>query len=247
MNCLRLATVALAALAVSASSASAALIDDFNTPGLGEYTFSKILDQGAGTTNVSFSDASGTLSVSSAGTTGAEQVLLLRGVSLPQGQEVRVDGPATLSGANDLGLAIGQSHASLANGVAGDNRNTGDFLFVSFRSPTQLNSRGFNGNAEVGQVQAFGVTADKLFIGRTATDDIEMGYYTGAVRNVIRTVTPATLDIFSNVGFYGDLRGDGNTASGLDNLTIGAAIPEPGSVALFGLACAAGLATRRRG
>ncbi|MCA9238974.1 MAG: hypothetical protein KDA37_02190, partial [Planctomycetales bacterium] len=94
--------MALAALAVGASSASAAVIDDFDSPGLGEYTFSKVLDQGAGTTNISFSDATGSLSVSSAGSTGAEQVVLLRGATLPQGQEVRIDGPATISGANDL-------------------------------------------------------------------------------------------------------------------------------------------------
>lgn len=240
-----IAWTAAIAIALGATTAQAAIIDDYNTPGLGEYTFYKILDQGAGTTNVSFSDAAGTLDVSSSGSSGAEQVLLLRGdVTLGQGEEVQIDGPATISGANDLGLAIGQTPNGLAG--AGDNRNQADFLFLSFRSSTQLNSRGFNGNSEIGQVQAFGVNATKLFIGRTLTDDIELGYYDGFSRNVVRTVTPATTDIFSNVGFYGDLRGDGNTASGLDNLTIGAAIPEPTTAGLAVLALAGFAAARRK-
>ena len=233
-------------LATTSSGATAAIIDDFATPGLGEYTMYKILDQNAGDTNISFSDASGSLSVLSTGTTGAEQVLLLRSdVSLAAGQELRVDGPVTetASGTEDLGLAIGATPSTLGNPQAGDVRNQADFAFISFRNPTQLNSRGFIANAEIGQIQAFGVNADTLFIARLDNDDMELGYYDGATRNVMRTITPTNLAVYDNVGFYADLRADAATIGGLGNLQV---VPEPASIALAGLAIVGLLTNRRR-
>ncbi len=224
----------------AASAGPVGLIDDFELPGLTDYTQYKVLDQGAATNTV-FDDAAGVLGVTGVGADGAEQTLLLRGdYTLEVFEELIVDGPAAIGGANDLGLAIGQTPTGLVG--AGDNRSLADFLFVSFRSPTQLNSRGFNGNSEVGQVQSFGVTADAVFIARTDTNEVELGWYDGATRNVMRTETVATTDIFNNVGFYTDVRGDGNTAGDLDNLRIGL-VPEPASLALLGLG---GLAMLRR-
>jgi hypothetical protein len=228
------AVALLACLALSSSAALAApigLIDDFNTPGLSEYTFYKRLDQGAGTTNILFSDAAGTLDATSVGTTGAEQVLFFRndGVSLGVFEELQIDGPATKLGtANDLGLAIGATPTGLAG--AGDNRATADFLFISFRATTQLNSRGFNGGVEVGQVQNFGVNATKLFIARTGTSTVDLGWYDGTTRNVTRSVTLVNPSIFDNVGFYADLRNDGGGFTGLNNLQI---VPEPASIAML--------------
>jgi hypothetical protein len=219
------------------------IIDDFNTPGLSEYTFYKRLDQGAGTTNISFSDAAGSFSGTSTGTTGAEQVLFLRndGATLGLNEELQVDGPATRVGtANDLGLAIAETPTSLVG--AGDNRATADFLFISFRNNTQLNSRGFNGGAEVGQVQNFGVNATKLFIARTGNASVELGWYDGITRNVSRSLTVADINIFNNVGFYADLRNDGGGFTGLDNLQI---IPEPASCVLVALGMVAALVRRR--
>ena len=191
-------------------------IDNFDTPGLSEYNFSKVLDQGTAT-NVSFSDAAGTIDVTSTGADGAEQVLLLRSdVTLGQGEELQLDAPATFND-RDFGLAIGQTHADLGDGVTGDNRNSADYLFMAWRDFGQLNSRGVNANTEVALQQAFGTTPDKLFIARTATDDIELGWYDGQTRNVLWTATPTTLDIFSNVGFYADVRADGNGFAGADN------------------------------
>lgn len=206
------------------STIETTLVDDFNTPGLGQYNFAKVLDQGT-TTNVAFSDASGTIAVDSTGSDGAEQVLLLRNdMTLSQGQELQIDVPTVLGDfgqPRDFGLAVGQNHADLGNGVTGDNRNTGDFLFVSWRNPPDhLNSRGFNGNAEVGQVQAFGAASDRLFIARLENDDIEFGYYSGGTRVVMRTETPATTAIYDNIGFYADLRADGDGFTGADNLRL---------------------------
>jgi hypothetical protein len=235
----------LACLTLSSATAVAGpigLIDDFNTPGLSEYTFYKRLDQNAGTTNILFSDATGTLDATSVGSTGAEQVLFLRndGVSLGIFEELQIDGPATKIGtANDLGLAIGATPTGLAG--AGDNRATADFLFISFRATTQLNSRGFNGGAEVGQVQNFGVNATKLFIARTGTNTVDLGWYDGLMRNISRSVTVANTSVFDNVGFYADLRNDGGGFTGLDNLQI---IPEPASVTM--LLCSLGVLVIRR-
>ncbi|TWT36478.1 Autotransporter-associated beta strand repeat protein [Posidoniimonas corsicana] len=195
------------------------LVDDFNTPGLSEYAFSKVLDQGT-VTNVSFSDAAGTIDVTSTGADGAEQVLLLRNdVTLAQGEELHIDAPSTLIN-RDFGLAIGQNHADLGNGGSGDNRSAGDYLFIAWRTLAQLNGRGFNGNAEIPLEQEFEVNAERLFIARLANDDVELGWYEGGSRFVSYTATPATTDIFSNIGFYGDLRADGDGFAGADNLRI---------------------------
>jgi len=234
---------ATALLAVGSMTANAALIDDFDTPGLGEYTFSKVLDQGDGTTNVSFTDAAGTIDVTSTGTSGAEQVLLLRSdAPLEQGREIQISAPTTFNN-RDFGLAIGQAHPDLGNGVAGDNRAGFDHVFMAWRNLTQLNSRGFAGGADVGLGQEFGVNAEALFIARLENDDIEMGWYDGGTRNVSRTITPPNLDIFSHVGFYADLRGDGEGFAGADNF---ANVPEPASIALACLSVFGMAAIRRR-
>jgi hypothetical protein len=164
------------------------------------------------------------------------------GVTLGINEELQIDGPATRVGtANDLGLVIAETPTSLVG--AGDNRAAADFLFISFRNNTQLNSRGFNGGVEVGQVQNFGVNATKLFIARTGTNSVELGWYDGLTRNVSRSMTVADTNIFSNVGFYADLRNDGGGFTGLDNLQI---VPEPGSLMLMIFAVAGSAAPYRR-
>jgi hypothetical protein len=238
--------MSLALGSVAALATPIGLIDDFNTPGLSEYNLYKILDQNVGTTNIAFNDLAGNLAGVSAGTTGAEQVLFFRndGVTLSVGQELQVDGPITDSGTGteDLGLAVGELPTSLGNPAAGSTRNLADYAFISFRNVTQLNSRGFNNGAEIPQVQNFGVTADTLFIARLANNDMELGYYTGNVRTVTRTITPSDPAIYNNVGFYADLRADGATLAGLDNLRL---VPEPSSFMLMGMSMI-GLLARRR-
>jgi hypothetical protein len=223
--------VGIGIMALAASTVTAGplgTVDDFSDATLSEYTLRKILDQEAGTSNISFSSPDGVLLATSTGATGAEQVLFFRNdFTLAQGEELQVDGPMTESGdgTNDIGIAVGQTPVGLGE-AAGDNRSMADYLFISYRNPTQLNSRGFNGGTEVGQIQAFGVTADSLFISRLANNDMELGYYTGTTRTVVRTVTPATTNIYNNLGFYSDLRADAAMMSGLDDLRI--VIPSSG-------------------
>jgi len=226
-----LAAALLAAL--PAAAAPIGLIDAFDDADLSDYTLTKILDQGSAD-NVVFSSPAGLLEATSVGADGAEQVLLLNntGVSLDVGEELQIDNAITAATGNDLGLAVG------ATPTAGVREN---YLFISFRSATQLNTRGFLGASEIGQVQAFGVNADTLFIARTAADTFELGYYDGASRNIVRTETGADPSIGDNVGFYADLRADGASFSGLDNLRI---VPEP-TAALLAALTLAGAATRR--
>lgn len=229
-------------------SAPPAIIDDFNTPGLEEYSFSKILDQGT-TTNVSYSDAGGTLDVSSTGADGAEQVLLLRGdVPFNVGSELLIDGPVSgMRSIQNHGIAIGAAHADLGNGNGGDNRGTADYAYITFRNPTQLSSRGFLGGSVIAtHTQNLGVNADSLFIKRTGVTDVELGWYDGTTRNVAVSYGAGdgvTAGLFAKVGFYADLRSDGASITGLDNLRI---VPEPSSIALVGFALASVLVSRWR-
>ncbi|TWT90265.1 hypothetical protein Mal64_06500 [Pseudobythopirellula maris] len=208
-----------ALLAASASAGPVGVIDEFDDANLTEYTLTKILDQGT-TSNIAFSSPSGMLEVASTGADGAEQVLFLRndGFGLAEGEELRVDIDLTIAGAvNDLGIAVG------ATPTAGVRE---DYLFVSMRSATQVNSRGFIGVSEIGQIQNFGVDVEQLFISRPAASTFELGYYAGGARTVMRSEdVGANISIGDNVGFYADLREDGATIAGLDNLRIVVQLP----------------------
>lgn len=217
------------------------LIDSFDDTNLSEYTLTKVLDASGTADNLSFSSPSGVLTVTSTGSDGPEQVLFFRndGASLGVGEELRASAAITNLDTGgqpaDFGIAVG------ATPTAGVRQ---DFLFVSFRGTTQLNSRGFDGTSELGQVQAFGVTPETLFIARTAADTFEVGYYDDGVRTVMVTRTVSNAAVGDNIGFYADLRADGAIIDGLDDLTI-AAIPEPASLGLLGLASLVGLRRRR--
>lgn len=202
---------------------SSVLVDDFDTPGLGEYTFAKVLDQGSGGTNLQFDDSSGALSVTSVGSTGAEQVLFYRGDhTLEPGEELRIDGPPTFNKleTNNYGIALTSSAASLGNPEAGDIRGPEDYLFISWRGQIgQMSASSFAGTL-TGDNQAFGVNATQLFIKRTGAGSVEYGYYDGAARIVMGVINGNNAATFNNIGFYADLRSDLMTISGLDNLRI---------------------------
>lgn len=234
----------LAGFTLQSANAASYLIDDFNSDTSANYTTFKLLDQNAGTTNVSLVISGGTASNTSSGTTGAEQSLHLNTttISLAVGESLVGITPTVSGSGNDFGIVIAATpSSSLGNPVAGDVRNGTNFLFISFRSPTQLNSRGFAGS-EVSQAQAFGVDADSLYIERTGTNTFDFGYFTGLTKTSMVARTVADGSVFNRVGFYSDLRADGAGYNGFDSLNV---IPEPSAALLGGLGLI-GLLRRRR-
>jgi len=241
---------ALLAACLAGASAQAQLIDDFSDAGLAEYTLSKVLDQGDGTSNIGFSSLAGALQATSTGTSGAEQVLFLRNdFSLAVGSVLRADVNWTLSGSQDLGIALATTAtpSSLANGAAGDVRS--DYVLAAIRNTadhvvgTGLNgTTGFNINP---QAQG-GAAAIGLYVARTSATTFEIGYDKGAGDVFLRTLTVGNTAIGNAVGFYADMRADG-TIGTLDNLRI-EVIPEPGTISILslgGLAFILGLRHRK--
>jgi hypothetical protein len=88
----------------------AVMVDDFSDTDLSEYTLSVVLEQ-SGTNAVSFASPSGTLQVSKAADSGAEQVVFLRGdVNLGIGDILRVDtAGADTSSYADFGIAVSKT------------------------------------------------------------------------------------------------------------------------------------------
>jgi hypothetical protein len=226
----------LAGFTLQSANAASYLIDNFDTDTSANYTTYKLLDQGAGTTNVSLVISGGTASNTSSGTTGAEQSLHLNNttISLAVGESLVGFTPTVSGSGNDFGIVIATTpSSSLGNPVAGDVRSGMNFLFISFRSPTQLNSRGYaGGTIEVAQAQAFSVDPDSLYIERTDTNTFDFGYFTGLTKTsmVVRNVADGS--VFNRVGFYSDLRADGVGYNGFDSLNV---IPEPSAALLGGL------------
>jgi hypothetical protein len=256
---------AIAAISVSSAALGGpiGLIDDFSDTSLSEYTLTKVLDQNAGTSNVSFSSPSGALQSASAGTTGAEQVLFLRDdVSLGVGEKLVAD----VSGNNanwdrDLGIAVGytKSPTGLGDPAAGDVRTS--YVEVSYRANSQVVSFARNGatNLTSGQEfsgttyggQSFSGYVDQIYIARLTANTFEVGWVDGGVQHVLTnngaafspyTITDTNVP-GAAVGFYTDMRADlAASPVQLDNLRI-ELIPEPASLGALALA---GLVQRRR-
>jgi len=265
---MRVLAVMWAAAGVGGFSAqvSAALIDDMNDTSLAEYTLTKVLDQGAGTSNISFASPSGSLLVGSSGTTGAEQVLLLRDdASLAVGDMLLADVTGTWANWDrDIGIAVGftKTPTGLGDPAAGDVRTT--YVEVSARANNQIVAFARNGAANLTSGQEFAGTTYggvsfsvanpiSLYIARLATNTFEVGWIQGSTRHAITangtaimpyTITDANVP-GAAVGFYADVRANlASSPVGLDNLrTI--PIPEPSALAL--LAAALVPMRRRRG
>ena len=234
--------------------AQAQLIDDFGTPGLGQYLQSTVLDNGIAEANVSFSDASGALAGSYGGTVSQpEQVLLLRNdFNLPVGSVLLVDTiMPTQTSQMDFGIAISATANPLAASIADtDTRDLFNWAAVYVR-PSQNAVRSTSSiNGAV--VTATGVLAaeealvSQLFIERNSATDFTLGYYDyTSTRFVSRTVTFTASDVGTAIGFYADLRATGGSLGSLDNLRI-TIIPEPASGALLGVGTLVVILARRR-
>lgn len=250
-----LSLMAAASLSFAAGT-HAAVIDDFDTVGLENYTLTRVLDNGVAESNVSFSDASGSLVASYGGTVAqAEQVLLLRSdFSLSIGDTLSVDVSfAAQTSQMDFGLAIA-STATPASASVGDTdvRDTFNWAAVYLRPGQDAvrNTSSINGtvNTGAGVVTAVETSVSTLFIERISSTDFTVGYVdTGAVRHDTRTISFTATDVGTAIGFYGDLRAVGGSLGSLDNLSI-TPVPEPasGALLLLGGGALAMLAKRRR-
>lgn len=252
------------AVSVAATTASAALIDDFGGNSISSaYVATKVLDSNTAT-QITFNAADGKIhsSYSSTGTGAAEQTLLLRddvagGLAVGQNLIADVAGFATAGAFDrDIGIAVGytKSPAGLADGAGGDVRTS--YVEVSIRGNNQVVSFARNGGANLASGQIFTgqttpalTTTDPLalYITRTATNVFEVGFVQNSVKRAVQTYTITDANVpGAAVGFYTDLRASlATTPVSLDNLRIDA-LPVPEPTTLAALAGGAIVAVRRR-
>lgn len=207
------------------------VIDDFNSPGLGQYTQTRVLDNGVSEANVSFTDASGALVASYAGTVNQpEQVLLLRNDSnLGIGQTLLVDVAMPNSTSQmDFGIAVSESVSpnGAANPTPTDTRNTFDWASIYIRpSANEIrNTRSINGTVATTSNVLTGVNETavaQLLIERTSATSFTLGYVnTSSVRTNAATISFTENNIGTAIGFYGDLRAIGGSLGSFDNLRV---------------------------
>lgn len=258
MNLVRWTAALAAALVLSFAVGAATsiagpigIVDDFNVAGLGQYTQTAVLDNGVAESNVSFSDATGALVASYAGTINQpEQVLLLRDdATLGAGEKLVVDvSMAALSSQMDFGIAVSATKTPTAASVADtDTRDTFNWASVSVR-PSQnairVNSS-INGVVTTGSgvLSTDEALVSRLFIERLSSTSFKVGYVsTSEVVTDALTINFTTGDVGNAIGFYADLRAAGGTLGTLDNLRI---VPEP-AAAVLGMLGLVGLVSLRK-
>ena len=219
-----------------ATQAQVAVIDPLNGDSLSKYTDTLVLDNsdGAGP-GVSFSDSTGALVASYAGTgTTPEQALLLartNSFSTPfaAGDMLEVSTLVTNSSTEmDIGLAISATNvpASAGSGNSYNSRTAFDWASISIR-PSQTSIRV---NASVSGALTTAANAvdvvnvaqiTQLFIEWDSNRVFSLGYVSNGVPVIDGTVSFAsTSAIGSAIGFYGDLRATGTSLGSFTNLAI---------------------------
>jgi hypothetical protein len=222
--------------------AQAQLIDDFSG-NLAAYTPTRILNNGnhSPVNTYTWEISGGALRINTTAWVGIEQFALTRtDFSLGVGSELTATFSAGYTGTQDIGLYVG------AGTPTTDVR--ANYVNVYVRNNGQIFSRGFNGTTEFAlSGGATPVNISSLFIARTSIDTFELGFYDGAIRNLLATRTIGSANavgVGSAIGFYADVRAAGLVGN-LDNLTL-TPIPEPASGALLGLGTLAAILVRRR-
>jgi hypothetical protein len=233
-------TALLLSLALGSSTAVAGpigLVDNFSGD-LSAWTATRILKATPAAANnvYTWQITGGAVEISTTTFGGIEQTALTRtDFTLGIGEELRADYSHSDLGSQDIGLYVGAGTPTM------DVRQ--NYVNVYVRNNGQLFSRGFNGTTELGLLSG-GTPANisTLFIARTAADAYELGYYDGAVRNIVATRTGVAGVTGGAIGLYSDVRAVG-VRGDLDNLRI--VVPEPASIAML-IGSLGLLAIRRR-
>lgn len=230
-------------------AAQAVVIDDFSDPDLtNRYDPNVVIldtDVAGGSNTAAWEVSGGRVQLNTTAFQSIEQnALIYQGLSLAVGEELQIDvtpsgiGPPTTG---YFGIYVGGVAPPDGSAVEGGLRENYIAVYMNGANGSVL-SRGFDGLNEYGGTQNGAAGATQLFIANIDGSTFETGWYAGEDRTILVTRTPVTANAATFVGLYSDARNTGAPGS-MDNLTV---IPEPASLALFGLAGMVLFAVRRR-
>ena len=149
---------------------------------------------------------------------GIEQyAFIYDGLSLSEGEEVRLDVAIPAVGNRNLGLYVGGT--APVTGVFGTETRR-DYIAVYSGTNNRIATRGFDGANEYNNVELIALGASSIFIARTTANRFEVGFYTAEdARTVIATRNPEFANAATFVGLYADAREQG-TLGTADNFRI---------------------------
>jgi hypothetical protein len=245
----------LAIVFVLSISARAQLINAFNGESLSGYTTTLVLDNSlGGGSGVSFSDTTGGLVASFSGATSdPEQALFLTPTALPVGDALVMNTTIPVSSTTeDFGLALSSTATPTAAGSGNgyNSRTNFDWTSISVR-PSQTAIRVNTSISGVlttsgGVLTATPTAVSELFIESLGNDQFELGYVNSG-NSIVNDETITfgnSSTIGAAIGIYGDIRTTGTSLGSLSDLTIEPIndVPEPSSLAFFGVGGLLGLA-----
>jgi len=185
------------------------LIDDFSG-NLSNWTSTVILDaQNSGSNTAAFEiNDNEQLELVTTSYNGIEQyAFIYDGLSLGEGEEVRLDVAIPAVGNRNLGLYVGGT--APVTGVLGTETRR-DYIAVYSGTNNRIATRGFDGTNEYNNVELIALGASSIFIARTTANRFEVGFYTAEdARIVIATRNPEFANAATFVGLYADAREQG--------------------------------------